>query len=1033
MSGPTLLIVDQRHNIISCAVHEYALLPSQVLSHLNKHHTQDTTPEERKELLEEVERCRSKMSLKEQYEDFTISDSPIPAVQGLRVHLSSHQCSTCGLIYAGDNARHNMLAHLRQEHSMYASELSDPHERQAWYKNQATIITSQRYFPTVPKEHSRLMQHFAVIGEDNKSTEDSPDTSPAAVVDEKNTLFSISSIPGTTEQGSTSRTTSKAEALGDNVVEAREARAARLRRQLQSATAWVSDDRAKRLASVPALPSVSTNPWIAHTRFLEVLQGLNWKEALLYVQPPYENHGPLYVLYGTVRGMVRTWQNITVRSTRSSRIWVMREDDHDIPFRPLEPYQHLNTKHAITLQKVFLFFYRVFVEGLATPVTLHVTPPQCEAWNKVQQYLAECIRVDQYPEVGWDHGRTELTPLERLCHQFWLTLVEQTEIGDDFHLSLITPLAFIAISPKGDNFREAYLFATDLSALKKFARMAGLERVYEASRKAGVDKCAAVEDVVASPVTSEEVQLLLSKQESALTTDNLHEQHNRNKTDELIRWVRNYLSTSYPTPMCWIIHTSRYLSRYRYGDTLDAFVQWNGDVVCVRQVRTTMDKFRSMVWNTYEEASTMLCRLLCVERRSDLPQIPWESLIEDPLNKSIGWSVFSPSNPVLAQDASFLGESMIKATVENKFRNTVVSDLADNKQVQRWIALLHAFLGQLLVLCHCVGGGVPRGTEGLSVYIENSVEGGLRNVFLFQGLVALVPRYHKGYHQDKTLKTIHRFLPREIGSLLVWYLWLVRPYYASFLHNVAAHIRERHYAQATSSLLWPDRDGKQRHTSELLGQVLRAASSRWMNVEINLSTMRHLIIAFERKLATKDGLPAELTREEVEEILDEAEAESREMQSGHSAETAHGIYALNIQNMFSRNYNRPEKHFRSSTKWHVALGFETIIKEESLTWKQEGDDLYRQRVSTRRSANVQLLLEENLGKGACFRGLQAEALRAVLIGTPVVAYIAGTGVGKSILFLLPACYPEYGVTIVIVPLAALRSDLLERSIPSGPN
>ncbi|KAK1917288.1 hypothetical protein P3342_000001, partial [Pyrenophora teres f. teres] len=84
MSGPTLLIVDQRHNIISCAVHEYALLPSQVLSHLNKHHTQDTTPEERKELLEEVERCRSKMSLKEQYEDFTISDSPIPAVQGLR-------------------------------------------------------------------------------------------------------------------------------------------------------------------------------------------------------------------------------------------------------------------------------------------------------------------------------------------------------------------------------------------------------------------------------------------------------------------------------------------------------------------------------------------------------------------------------------------------------------------------------------------------------------------------------------------------------------------------------------------------------------------------------------------------------------------------------------------------------------------------------------------------------------------------------------------------------------------------------------
>ena len=39
---------------------------------------------------------------------------------------------------------------------------------------------------------------------------------------------------------------------------------------------------------------------------------------------------------------------------------------------------------------------------------------------------------------------------------------------------------------------------------------------------------------------------------------------------------------------------------------------------------------------------------------------------------------------------------------------------------------------------------------------------------------------------------------------------------------------------------------------------------------------------------------------------------------------------------------------------------------------------------------------------------------------PAVAYIAGTGSGKSLLFQLPACFRGYGQTIVITPHVALR-------------
>ena len=39
-----------------------------------------------------------------------------------------------------------------------------------------------------------------------------------------------------------------------------------------------------------------------------------------------------------------------------------------------------------------------------------------------------------------------------------------------------------------------------------------------------------------------------------------------------------------------------------------------------------------------------------------------------------------------------------------------------------------------------------------------------------------VTRYHKGYNVSGDVKIIHQYLPREVGELVVWYLWLVLPF-----------------------------------------------------------------------------------------------------------------------------------------------------------------------------------------------------------------------------------------------------------------
>ncbi|KAF2702577.1 hypothetical protein K504DRAFT_508901 [Pleomassaria siparia CBS 279.74] len=71
--------------------------------------------------------------------------------------------------------------------------------------------------------------------------------------------------------------------------------------------------------------------------------------------------------------------------------------------------------------------------------------------------------------VNCDNSYLDLNDFEQLCHEFWLSLIEQTLIASDFEFALVTALAFIAVYPKQNQFWEAYNFATNLAAIKKLA------------------------------------------------------------------------------------------------------------------------------------------------------------------------------------------------------------------------------------------------------------------------------------------------------------------------------------------------------------------------------------------------------------------------------------------------------------------------------------------------------------------------------------------------------------------------------------
>jgi hypothetical protein len=46
-------------------------------------------------------------------------------------------------------------------------------------------------------------------------------------------------------------------------------------------------------------------------------------------------------------------------------------------------------------------------------------------------------------------------------------------------------------------------------------------------------------------------------------------------------------------------------------------------------------------------------------------------------------------------------------------------------------------------------------------------------IFIKDGLVVFMTAYQKGFYTSNNIKIVHQYLSREVGELVVWYLWLV--------------------------------------------------------------------------------------------------------------------------------------------------------------------------------------------------------------------------------------------------------------------
>lgn len=199
-------------------------------------------------------------------------------------------------------------------------------------------------------------------------------------------------------------------------------------------------------------------------------------------------------------------------------------------------------------------------------------------------------------------------------------------------------------------------------------------------------------------------------------------------------------------------------------------------------------------------------------------------------------------------------------------------------------------------------------------------------------MLCFVTSYHKNYSTSSTTRIIHRYLPPEIGELLLYYLWLVTPFLDA-LHILSKDLAWQ--APDIGSYLWPDSlfaaaKGRKLHVqisqrpveepwaSSHLGVVIKKLLAAALSTTISVLLWRHAAIAMSRKhLPEGFQFKRDYSLNEEDAIMD--------LQSTHSSRRAAITYARSRDEGPGFRKMLRDNCRALSRAWHTFLGFGTVL------------------------------------------------------------------------------------------------------------
>ncbi|KAK6591445.1 hypothetical protein H4I95_12198 [Botrytis cinerea] len=750
------------------------------------------------------------------------------------------------------------------------------------------------------------------------------------------------------------------------------------------------------------------NPWLRRVGWVEHLEGFDRTELQALVAPVRNDEPELEVLCRAFDWLIQDAQHHCIRPVVGLEALFeanRKEVDQDVRM-PFDSWMDITTviRYTEICKQLLRYIFRSKdIEPEKRPgYGLTERQQMCieDVWTSIEELIwwkeeqgalgsgAEDKEGESDEEIEWI-GR-----IQRQILRLWMALLNQPLQDDEYKSVLISGLAVLGMR-EDDGWLDAEDYTPKYSAVIKLARLMVVQEAYERRREA----IAQYEERGLSPETAKE----RASSHYTLTR----------------RLVRAFMTMAHddqdPKPMQWLYRSRSYGFKIRYTTTAEGKIQWIGDDVLYANMRFGMSQFRGMIHGLVGEAREELFEKLMVVRMSadrevDIKQVPpihWNRMVDQPSETRVGWSFLDDErNQFAVCKQWWLYERMYK---EEQLREQFMNAAGKLKReaVAAFQHHVERFQELLWGLMHVCGGQPARAPELLGMRWKNTAYGGWTGPKRQQ---------QKARESDDVSRERERDDQGEEGK------------------DEEQRGQRRLLAQRQSRS-W---------TSERARKILKESAMRWMGVDgLNISGYRQIAIAISRRYCREDRFEEEKSKLEESEGWDEDNADGDDpwdLQAGHGTHVAGMIYARELMEGENSIISRREKFRRVSHVWHCFLGFPSAhqgvgmsgrAKRKRQVYEEEMQDAQLARWKRLRGVDIHAELEKMLGSAARFRGLQEPVLQAIMKHQSPIVAVMGTGVGKTLLFQLPAKSMSSGTTVVISPLVSLQDHMVERCQQAG--
>ncbi|KAM3083635.1 hypothetical protein ACMFMG_004279 [Clarireedia jacksonii] len=204
----------------------------------------------------------------------------------------------------------------------------------------------------------------------------------------------------------------------------------------------------------------------------------------------------------------------------------------------------------------------------------------------------------------------------------------------------------------------------------------------------------------------------------------------------------------------WQIARSREEEGEEEGPGCAILVKRIMDTFMIKGTYTAMDWMLDLRERVREAREVLVRKVLGIKREQELPRIPWAHIRDDPTRSTRAWNFVRDERNSWPVDGDWWlldrwaqgqkQQALLKDTQQGRGRGRG-GGIWDKRGIEQWIRVVVELREKLLFLMDITGGQPARGPEILSIRYANTTNGEHRNIFIEDGMVMFVTRYHKGY------------------------------------------------------------------------------------------------------------------------------------------------------------------------------------------------------------------------------------------------------------------------------------------------